>query len=419
MQVLSCCGILVVLAAVGLGYLIGTSPPNAQVEAIPDDSLLQKVPSWPAFRFASGIMDFFSEGSYLVPPQLHVHQIATAYWKSEVAYTLTYHGIIDAVHDGSPAAGCIEVAFRLGGGLNQDVLCRYMRAGVGIGLLGWRASPQGSKEEGLTSMRFHLTPAGNLLRKGVPGSLRDYVLYINEESRDAYRAAGIHSMTSGRSGFMEAFGEEHFEWYAQRSSKQKLFDDSMTAMTPVQAGPLLADWSPPSPNATVCDIGGGQGHLLAVILQHYPSLKGLLVDQPTVVNRSLAYLASQNVGDRAAVIGASILEPLPSALAACDAFVLKMILHDWSDEQGAEILRNIARVAHPGARLDLVEHVLLEGSFLLRRFVVLLDIHMQANHAARERTLPEFRELVRKAGITSAVQPVRLRGTVMLLQMGL
>merc|ERR1712176_236410 len=186
---------------------------------------------------------------------------------------------------------------------------------------------KGAEGERLTSQRFGLTYTGHLLRRDIQGGARNFMLMNNEEARDAYRGTGLYSMKSGRSGFMELYGEGYFDWHARHSSNQKQFDGAMTDMTPMQVAPLLADWSPPSPNATVCDIAGGQGHLLASVLQHYPSLKGILVDQPTVVDRSLLYLSSRNVSHRASVVGGSIFEPLPTALAACDAFFLKMILH--------------------------------------------------------------------------------------------
>jgi len=254
------------------------------------------------------------------------------------------------------------------------------------------------------------------LMRAVPGGMRDFAMYMNEESRDAFRSAGLSSVSSGRSGFVEAFGEEHFAWHEHHSEMQQRFDAVMMSLTPVNVAPLLGDWKPPAANSTVCDIGGGQGHLLAKILQQFPETRGWVADQSSVVNRSSAFLKSRGLGDRGTAVAADLLAPMPQELVACDVFVLKLILHDWADAQTVAILRNIAQIARPGARLDIVDRVLGEGSAIEINDGWLQDLHMHANHGAKERTLAEFQDVVRRAGLQSEVQPTRLRAAMWLLQ---
>lgn len=403
--VLGCCAFAAgPLAALALGLLLGSS---------------QKVPeldSWTAWTIKSAIGDLVTEVEMLHPPKIHISRLATAYWRSEVTYALAHHGFADLLAAAGPAggAGCAEAAASLA--LAPDVACRYMRAGRALGLLRRAEREEEKPPEKVTSPRFALTEAGELLRSDVPGSMRDFVLYMGEESREAYRAAGLKSIATGRSGFFEAFGEEHFEWHARHPEKQKRFDASMTAMASFDALPVLGDWEPPAPNSTICDIGGGQGHFLALLLNHYPSLTGILVDQPTVTGRARTHLAGQGVSQRVTVINASILEPLPRSLAPCDVFLLKLILHDWNASAAAQILRNVAAPARRGARLDVVEHVVGTGCAACQRLKPLMDIHMQANHAARERTLDEFQQLFKAAHLQSDLRVVPVRGLVSLLQ---
>ena len=48
--------------------------------------------------------------------------------------------------------------------------------------------------------------------------------------------------------------------------------------------------------------------------------------------------------------------PVPTA----DAYIMKLILHDWNDDECVQILQNQYREAKPGGRVFIVEHVIPE-----------------------------------------------------------
>ncbi len=84
---------------------------------------------------------------------------------------------------------------------------------------------------------------------------------------------------------------------------------------------------------TTVDVGGGNGALLAALLAEYPNLRGVLFDQPQVVQ-------GVDLGPRCEVVGGSFFEAVPDG---GDAYVLKWIIHVWEDEQSTAILRTIRR----------------------------------------------------------------------------
>lgn len=114
--------------------------------------------------------------------------------------------MIDAIGGGSVA--CSAVAKKLS--LVEEFTCRMMSAGEGIKLL---LSSDG---------KYSLTPAGALLRTDHPGSLRSFMLMINEESKDAWRAAATDSLRTGASGFQQAFGAEFWDWHSQAGRESKM-----------------------------------------------------------------------------------------------------------------------------------------------------------------------------------------------------
>ena len=93
------------------------------------------------------------------------------------------------------------------------------------------------------------------------------MLMINEETKDAWRAVGTKSLSSGLSGFKAAFGKEFWAWHSEpgRATQMAQFDGAMRSFSVEMAGSLLVDWAPPAEDALVCDIGGGAGHMTAAM----------------------------------------------------------------------------------------------------------------------------------------------------------
>ena len=120
--------VVVALVAVLVGYLIGTSPAGVTPPTTPPGSPTGMLPPWPIFRVAITLNEFFEAAAVATrPPPVQVKTLATAYWQSEISYSLTKSGAIDAVGvEGSVA--CEDVAAKLK--LVPDFLCRMMRAGT-------------------------------------------------------------------------------------------------------------------------------------------------------------------------------------------------------------------------------------------------------------------------------------------------
>ena len=97
----------------------------------------------------------------------------------------------------------------------------------------------------------------------------------------------------------------------------------------------------------VVDVGGGHGALLAGILKAHPTVRGILFDQPHVVEGAPALLAAAGVADRCRIESGSFFDGVP---AGGDAYVMKNIVHDWDDERAAAILRHCRAGDRPGGQ---------------------------------------------------------------------
>ena len=142
---------------------------------------------------------------------------------------------------------------------------------------------------------------------------------------------------------------------------------------------------------TVVDVGGGTGSLLAEILRARPSLHGTLVDRPATVARSADVFRGAGVADRVTLAGQSFFEPLP---AAADLYLLSKVLVDWPDDQARAILIRCAEAARPSGRVVIVGDVSIADSGQPSPSLLMLVLV-----GGKDRTLAEFRDLARSAGL--------------------
>jgi hypothetical protein len=139
-------------------------------------------------------------------------------------------------------------------------------------------------------------------------------------------------------------------------------------------------------------VAGGQGFFLRCVLEGNPGVKGVLFDQPHVVEAGRAAMAGANLAERCDVVGGDFFEAVP---AGADGYVLSWIIHDWDEERGLAILANVRRAIAPGGRLLLIESVIPEGD--VPHFSKVLDGFLMALGGI-ERTEAEYAALLARAG---------------------
>jgi len=144
---------------------------------------------------------------------------------------------------------------------------------------------------------------------------------------------------------------------------------------------------------TVVDVGGATGNLLAAILNHHRKPRGILFDLPHVVHDAPALIKARGLTDRVAIQSGNFFESVP---AADGGYLLSHIIHDWSEAQCLTILGNCRRVMTPKSRLLIIEMVLPTGN--TPHLGKMFDMVMLTVPGGRERTEPEYCELLEKAG---------------------
>jgi hypothetical protein len=98
------------------------------------------------------------------------------------------------------------------------------------------------------------------------------------------------------------------------------------------------------------------------------------------------------VEDRCAYVAGDMFNDVPAA----DAYIMKMILHDWSDDECIKILSIIYRRVSNGGTVFIAEHMVPGPEN--PHFSKLFDIHMMCVASGRERTAEEYTDLLKRAG---------------------
>jgi O-methyltransferase len=112
-----------------------------------------------------------------------------------------------------------------------------------------------------------------------------------------------------------------------------------------------------------------------------------------VIEGAPSFLRSRGVEHRVELRAGSFFESVPSG---ADTYLLKHILHDWSDADCVRILKRIQAAAKPGTKLLVVEAIVEDSSE--PQFAKTLDIWMLAHLRGKERTRTEWENLLSAGG---------------------
>jgi hypothetical protein len=312
--------------------------------------------------------------------------LITGSWRSQAVGVAAKLALADRLGDGPKTVAALagETA------VHEAALFRLMRALASFGVFA-ETSPR----------TFALTPLAGTLRSNVPGSMRD--LAIAETAPGHWLPWGSldEAVRTGVRTTPATLGCEIFEWYGKHPVEGAAFSGAMgnlSALAAQEAGRLL---SLPE-KATVVDVGGAHGTLLAGVLDTNPTARGILTDLPHVIADAPRALAALGMAGRVEAVPGDFFQAVPEG----DVYLLKQVLHDWSDEQCVALLQNCARAMKPGGKVVVVEMVVPgDGTPSLAQ---IMDLNMLVMLPGSERTEAEFDALFRAAGLSAPkVTPTR------------
>lgn len=113
-------------------------------------------------------------------------------------------------------------------------------------------------------------------------------------------------------------------------------------------------WGSSEQQLTVVDVGGGVGQVSQALVDHNPHIKCIVQDFPDVVLQGRDSLAAK-YKPRITFQAHDFFTEQP--VKGADIYLLRMILHDWSDEYAIKILRALIPALKPGAKVVINDRV--------------------------------------------------------------
>lgn len=325
-------------------------------------------------------LDLISADTILASPPVarqftrldHTTRMMAGHWITQAVRTAAELELARHVAAGADHLAPLAVA----AGAHSASLARLLRALLSLGVFA------------RVGERLELTPASRAL--------------LDDDTRRGAISAGAHqahtwgdlthSVRTGEPGFDKVYGMPVFEYLAKNPFAGQLFDSAMSSFHGREIDAVTA--ACPLQNARrIVDLGGGNGALVGALLAAHPALHGVVFDLPGVVTRTAERLRETAYARRIDVVGGSFEEsPLPIA----DTYLLRHVVHNWSDSRARQLLCRFRRQWPERARLLIVESVIPDDDRPF--FGKLLDLAMLVIPGGRERTEREYHDLLGATG---------------------
>ncbi len=250
--------------------------------------------------------------------------------------------------------------------------------------------------------RFTHTDMSRQLREDSPNSLRYVALWCTEPWTWQAWPRLDDAVRSGRNIFPDLYGKEFFDYlHDDAGESARVFDKAMTHSSK-QSAADLAGFLDLDGVSSVADIGGGQGHLIASLLEKHPALHGTLLDLPQVIAHADPRLREGGaLAPRTRLVAGDCRSEIP---VRADLYIIKNIL-EWDDDSTRRTLRNVVAAAPPGARVVVVENLVDDSPSM--RFTTAMDLLLLLNVGGAKHSRESLLTLMTDAGLrVEDVRPV-------------
>jgi O-methyltransferase domain len=323
-----------------------------------------------------GFLDCF------LPAEAALWDFTAGMQRTKLAGALVTSGLADAL--GTRTRDAREVAAELG--LSEEVTLRVLGAAAASRLV--HLDRDG---------RVRLARLGAPLCREHPRSMSAWVAYQAAPANTAAHGELEGQLREGAqpSGHRRAFGDSIWEYFGEHPEEGARFGEAMRQLTAIDIDALARAYPWPR-EGVICDVGGGVGTLLAAILEHRDGARGILVDAPEVLVEAEGFLRMRGVDGRVQRQTGDLFGEID---ARADVYVLKWILHDWSDEACRDILRRVRATMPAGSRIVTIDQHLERNR--PSPISSLADLLMLVEcEGGRERSPQEVHGLMRDAGLT-------------------
>ncbi|WP_328552183.1 MULTISPECIES: methyltransferase [unclassified Streptomyces] len=313
------------------------------------------------------------------PPPMRLRELVFGAACAAAVRAAARLGVADALDDTPMTADDLAAAVKT----QPKTLRRLLRALSSQGVFVER--PDGT---------FAHTEMSRLLREDDPHSLRYIALWCTEPWTWNVWPKLDEAVRSGRNVFEDVYDKEFFQYLNEDAPESAhVFNRAMTTSSSQSAQDVAALLDLRGVKS-VADIGGGQGHVVASLLEKHPGMHGTLLDLPGVVENADPRLRGGGaLADRVRIVPGDCREDIP---VQADVYIIKNIL-EWDDESTRRALANVRKAARPGARVVVIENLVDDTPSM--RFTTAMDLLLLLNVGGAKHTRQSMVERLTDAGL--------------------
>ncbi|XP_057871810.2 (R,S)-reticuline 7-O-methyltransferase-like [Cryptomeria japonica] len=248
--------------------------------------------------------------------------------------------------------------------------------------------------EGANEVRYGLTPASKwLVKDGVAApslSITALLLMQNDVTMMAPWHHFNDCVLDGGVAFEKANGLHVWDYAAAHPDYNGLFNQAMACNTNFVIKALLSTYGGFQGLNSLVDVGGGIGITIAEIVKAHPTINGINYDLPHVVATAPRFPGVKHVGG-------DMFKKVPSA----DAVFMKLIMHDWADEDCVKILKQCRKAIPDEGKVIIVDVVLntQEKTGVVPSLGLVSDLVMLAHTSGgKERSEEQWENLLKEGG---------------------
>jgi len=324
------------------------------------------------------------------PPHAVLFEMLFGAWTAKILAEVVRLDVPDALARGPLTAD--ELVRKAGIRAHPVALHRALRACAALGVV---------TEDSVG--RFGPTRLSALLTRDTPGTLKRFVEYSGGTLWKVWTGLP-EGLATGHSQARAQLGMDFFDYLAATPKALEEFGETLKAHSAVANVGVLERYDFAGIR-TLVDVGAGYGPLTIAVLEKYSEVRGVVFDLPEVIDAAPTHLPvkSDSVARRLTYVAGDMFKEVPAA----DAYVLKLIMHDWDDASCAAVLANVCARLDKGGRVICIDNVMPPLGDVSDVPQKLLDVNMMLLLPGKERTRVEWEALYRGAGLSiTAMIPV-------------
>jgi SAM-dependent methyltransferase len=306
-------------------------------------------------------------------------EIAMGYQRSRALCAAARLGVADALKDSERTVTDLAAVCQA----EVSALHRLLRALAGMGVVRERIPGN-----------FVLTDFGRPLRRDVPDSAWAGVIFWADLLAENW-ACLTDCVRTGKTA--SAVRPEIKTRWSQDPEASSVFRAVMGTSPAEDYLPIARAWDF-SAAGTVADLGGGGGALIEAILEAFPATRGMLVDRAESIETARPRFASSHLAGRCELLCADLMQEVPRG---ADVYVLKHVLHGYTDAMSADILRNCRSVLPANGCVLIIEFTLpnvIDHADRDLESRLMSDLNMLAVTHGKERSALDWASLLERAG---------------------